>query len=165
MKFLYFGKYRREVLFEKPCKKLYKIGQSKRNSNPKMQVDFPSRDMIGKLKNVVDAAEIKLRGRSIVTDYGAVVQAWDTTVTIAKSGNAMGEIMLGGHALGEALVELKKGHYFCCAGCGAVCSCLWVGALTGPVPGGYGVWQAATQAGSITKGVTYTCRRVTGGGF
>ena len=88
-----------------------------------MQVDFPSRDMIGKLKNVVDAAEIKLRGRSIVTDYGAVVQGtkaaaetglktWDTAVGIAKSGNAMGEIMLGGHALGEALVEWKKGHYF-----------------------------------------------------
>tara|TARA_B100000768_G_scaffold178630_1_gene194742 strand:- start:72 stop:263 length:192 start_codon:yes stop_codon:yes gene_type:complete len=50
-----------------------------------------------------------------LTDYGTVVQGtkaaaetglkvWDTAVTVAKSGNAMGEIMLGGHALGEALV-------------------------------------------------------------
>ena len=50
MRFLYSGKYRRKVLVEKPCKRL------------KMQVDFPARDQIGKLKNAVDAAEIKLRG-------------------------------------------------------------------------------------------------------
>jgi len=43
-----------------------------------------------------------------VTDTG--LRTWDTTVTLAKSGNAMGEIMLGGHALGEASVEWKKGH-------------------------------------------------------
>jgi hypothetical protein len=132
MKFLYSGKYRREVLVEKPCKRLYKIGQSKRSNHAKMQIDFPSMGQIGKLKNAVDATEIKLRGRSVLTDYGAVVQGtravaetglrtWDTAVTIAKSGNAMGEIMIGGHALGEALVEFKKGHYFYCVCSGVAC--------------------------------------------
>ena len=125
MRFLYSAKYRREVMVEKPCRRLYEIVQSKRNTDAKMQVDFPSRDQIGKLKNAVDAADIKLRGGSLVSDYGAVVKgtkaaaesglkAWDTTATVAKSGNALGEIMLGGHALGEAAVEWKKKHYFCC---------------------------------------------------
>jgi hypothetical protein len=36
------------------------------------------------------------------------------------------------------------------------------GAIVVLVPGSYGVWQAATQAGSVMKGVTYTCRKVTG---
>ena len=40
MKFLYFGEYRREVLVEKPIKRLSKIGQSKRNSHAKMQVSL-----------------------------------------------------------------------------------------------------------------------------
>ena len=126
------------------------------------------------LKNVVDAAELKLRGGSILTDYGTVVQGtkaaaetglktWDSVVTVAKSGNAMGEIMLGGHALGESIAEWRKSHYFCCACSGVACSCFWVAAAASFIPGGYGVWQAATQAGSVTKGVTYTCRRVTGG--
>ena len=174
MRFIYSGKYRREVLVEKPIKRLFKIGQSKRNSHAKMQVDFPSRDQLGRLKNAVDAAEIKLRGGSIIRDYGAVVEGtkaaaetglrtWDTGVTLAKSGNAMGEIMLGGHALGESIAEWKKGHYFCCVCSGIACSCFWVGALAGFIPGGYGVWQAATQAGSVTKGVTGVCRKVTGG--
>jgi hypothetical protein len=126
------------------------------------------------MKSAVDAAEIKLRGGSIVSDYGTVVEGakaasgtglkvWETGVTVAKSGNAMGEIMLGGHALGESIVEWKKGHYFCCVCSGIACSCFWVGSLATFIPGGYGVWQAATQAGAVTKGVTYTCRRVTGG--
>ena len=72
MKFLYSGKYRRQVLFEKPFKRLSKMSK-KRNSQPKMQVDFPSKGQIESLKNVVDAAEIKLRGRSVLTDYGTVV--------------------------------------------------------------------------------------------
>ena len=66
----------------------------------------------------------------------------------------MGEIMFGGHALGEAVVEWKKGHYLCCVCSGTACSCFWLGAFSGLVPGGYGVWQAATQAGSVAKGVT-----------
>ena len=105
MKFLYSGKYRRQVLIEKPFKRLSKVSK-RRNSQTKMQVDFPSKGQIESLKNVVDAAEIKLRGGSILTDYGSVVQGtkaaaetglktWDTAVTVAKSGNAMGEIMLG----------------------------------------------------------------------
>ena len=101
-----------------------------------------------------------------MTDYGSVVQGtkavadtglktWDTVVTVAKSGNAMGEINLS--------AEWKKGHYFCCVCSGVACSCFWIAAAASLIPGGYGVWQAATQAGSVTKGVTYTCRRVTGG--
>lgn len=174
MRFLYSGKYRREVLVEKTFKRFSKTGQSRRNSDAKMQVNFPSKDQIVKLKDVVDAAEIKLRGGSLLTDYGAVVEGtkaaaetglktWETGVTLAKSGNAMAEVMLGGHALGEAIVEWKKGHFFCCVCSGVACSCFWVGALSTFIPGGYPVWQAATQAGSVAKGVTYTCRRVTGG--
>jgi len=173
MQFLYSGKYRRQVLVEKPIKRLFK-GFQIRNTQAKMQVDFPSKGQIEGLKNVVDAAEIKLRGGSILTDYGTVVKGtkavagqglktWDTAVTVAKSGNAMGEIMLGGHALGESIAEWKKGHYFCCICSGVACSCFWVAAAASFIPGGYGVWQGATQAGAVTKGVTYTCRRITGG--
>ena len=115
MGFLYSGKYRREVLVEKPFKRLSKMSKI-RNSQAKMQVDFPSRDQIESIKNVVDAAEIKLHGGSVLTDYSTLVQGtkaaaetglktWGTAVTVAKSGNAMGKIMLGGHALGEAIVE------------------------------------------------------------
>ena len=124
MKFLYSGKYRRQVLVEKPFKRLSKVSKI-RNTQAKMQAGFPSKGQIESLKNVVDAAEIKLRGGSVLTGYGTVVQgtkaaaetglkAWDTTITVAKSGNAMAEIMLGGHALGESVMEWKKGHYFCC---------------------------------------------------
>ena len=97
LKFLYSGKYRRQVLIEKPLKRLSKVSKI-RNTQAQMQIDFPSRGQIESLKNVVDAAEIKLRGGSMLTDYGNVVQgtkaaaeggAWDTVVTVAKSGNAM----------------------------------------------------------------------------
>ena len=139
-----------------------------------MQIDFPSKGQIESLKNAVDSAESKLRGGSLLSDYGTAVQgtkaaaekglkAWDTITTVAKSGNAMGEIMLGGHALGEAFEEWRKGHYFCCVCSGVACSCFWIAAAASFVPGGYGIWQAGTQAGAVTKGVTYTCRRVTGG--
>tara|TARA_B110000046_G_scaffold62583_1_gene70121 strand:- start:3601 stop:3915 length:315 start_codon:yes stop_codon:yes gene_type:complete len=101
------------------------MGQSNRNSHATMQIDLPSRDQLEKMKNVIDAAEIKLRGGSILSDYGAVVKgtktaaetglkAWDSIETVAKSSNAGVEVMLGGHALGEAIVEWKKGHYLCC---------------------------------------------------
>ena len=172
-KFLCSGKYRRQVLVGKPFKRLSKV-YKKRNTQAQMQMDFPSKGQMESLKNAVDAAEIKLRGGSILTDYGTVVKGtkavaeeglktWDTAVTVAKSGNAMGEIMLGGHALGESIAEWKKGHYFCCICSGVACSCFWVAAAASFIPGGYGVWQGATQAGAVTKGVTYTCRRVTGG--
>ena len=176
MKFLYSGNYRREIIIEKPFKGFCKKLQSKRSTDTKMQVDFPSKGQIEGLKKAVDSAEMNLRGGNIMTDYGSVVQstkaaaegglkAWDTVVTVAKSGNAMGEIMLGGHALGEAIVEWRKGHYFCCVCSGIACSCFWVAAGASFVPGGYGVWQGATQAGGVAKGVTYTCRRITGGGL
>lgn len=173
MRFLSSGKYRRQVLFEKPFKRLSKVAK-RGNSQAKMQVDFPSKGQIESLKIAVDSAEAKLRGGSILSDYNGVVQGtkvaaetglktWDSAVTIAKSGNAMGEIMLGGHALGESIAEWRKGHYFCCVCSGIACSCFWIAAAASFVPGGYGVWQGATQAGDVTKGVTYTCRRVTGG--
>jgi len=110
MRFLCSAKYRRKVLIVKPFKGFCKRVQSKRNTDAKMQVDFPSRDQIGKLKNIVDAVEIKLRGGNILSDYGAVVKgtkdaaesglkAWDATKTVSISTNAAAEIMLGGHAL------------------------------------------------------------------
>ena len=60
MKFLYSGKYRRQVLIEKPFKRLSKVSKI-RNSQAKMQIDFPSKGQIESLKTAVDAAEIKLR--------------------------------------------------------------------------------------------------------
>ena len=39
MKFLYTGKYRRQVLIEKPFKRLSKVSKI-RNSQAKMQIDF-----------------------------------------------------------------------------------------------------------------------------
>ena len=173
-KFLFSRKYRRQVLIEKPFKRLSSKVSKIRNTQPQMQIDFPSRGQIESLKTAVDAAEIKLRGGSILSDYGSVVKgtkdvaegglkAWETTVTVAKSGNAMAEVMLGGHALGESIQEWKKGHYFCCVCSGIACSCFWVAAAASFIPGGYGIWKGATQAGGVTKGVTYTCRRVTGG--
>jgi hypothetical protein len=176
MRFLSSAKYRRKVIIQKPFKGFCKIVQQKRNPETKMQIDFPSENQIGQLKNAVDAAEIKLRGGSIFSDYDTMVKgtkvaaetglkAWDTGVTIAKSGNAFGEIALGAHALAESIVEWKKGHYICCVCSGVACSCFFVGAIAGLFPGGYTVWQGATQAGGVAKGVTYTCRRITGGGI
>ena len=72
MKFLYSGKYRREVLVQRPCRKICKVAQSERSSHAKMQVNFPSKDQIGQLKSVVDATEIKLRGGNLINDYDEV---------------------------------------------------------------------------------------------
>ena len=49
MKFLYSGKYRREVLVKKPIKRLSKIGQSKRNPC-KNAGSFPQEISLGGLK-------------------------------------------------------------------------------------------------------------------
>ena len=147
-KFLYSGQYRREVLFKKPVRKLFK---TERNSPAKMQL--PSKDQLAKVKGVVDATEARLRGGI----------AWDTGLTVVQSVNAVGEGMLGGHALAESVAELRKGHYFCCICSGLTCLCFWTAAIGGIVPGGSGVWAAATKAGSVTKTVTYTCRKLTGG--
>jgi len=105
MRFLMLAKYRREVLVKRPCRRLYQ--------NAKMQIDFPSKDRIGQLKKAVDAAELQLRGGGTISDYGAAVEGtkkvaesggklWETGTTIAKSGNAMVEVM----------DEWKKKHYF-----------------------------------------------------
>lgn len=158
----------REVLIRRLSKKV----QAKRKT--KMQVNFPSRDQIAKLKGVVDKTEARLRGGTILDDYNAVVEGtkaatetglrvWDASLTVAQSGNVMTQIMLGGSTLAESITEFRKGHYFCCV-CGCIaCSYFWVGAIAGYVPGGYGVWKVATSAGMVTKGVTYTCRKITGG--
>ena len=168
-KFLYSGQYRREVLFKKPVRKLFKI---ERNSPAKMQL--PSKDQIAKVKAMVDCTEARLRGGSLIDDYKSVVEgtktaaetglkAWDTGLTVVQSANAVGEGMLGANALAESIAEWRKGHYFCCICSGVSCACFWTAAIGGIVPGGSGVWAAATKAGSVTKSVTYTCRKITGG--
>ena len=64
--------YRREIILKRPfrgfCKKLH----SKRSTDTKMQVDFPSASQIVKLKDAIDGAEKTLRGGSIISDYGKV---------------------------------------------------------------------------------------------
>lgn len=123
-----------------------------------------------KFKGVVDGTEIKLRGGSMLSDYVNTVKsaqkagerslkAWETGKTVAQSGNALGETMIGAHALKESIVEWQKGHYFCCICSGISCSCFFIGAIAGLVPGGLGVWKMSTKAGSLAKGVTY---KVTG---
>lgn len=193
MKFLYSVQYRREVVISRPfkgfCQKI-KLARSKRSTDTSMQIDFPSASQIGKLKsavdstelalrngkNVVDSAELALRGGGTFADVTSAAKdakalsengltAWKTTVTLAKTGNTAGFGMAGAQSLGESIVELKKGHYFCCVCSGIACSCFWVSALAGMIPGGYGVWQGASQAGATAKVVTYTCRKITGGGI
>ena len=191
VKFLYSGDYRREVMISRPFKGFYqkiKLTRSKRSNDPTMQIDFPSADQIGKLKgvvdsaelalrdgkNVVDSAELILRGGGTLSDAAAAakdakalgengLRAWETAVTLAKSGNMMGEGWLAAQSLAESIVEWKKGHYICCVCSGIACSCFFVGAVAGLFPNGYGAWQAATQAGATAKGVTMTCRKITGG--
>lgn len=109
-----------------------------------------------------------------LADYNAIVQgtkgaaegglkAWKSVETIVKAGNGFAEIGLGGHSLAESIHEWRKAHYFCCVCNGIACSCFWVAAIAGYVPWGFGVWQGATQAATSAKGVTYTCRKITGG--
>lgn len=81
--FLYSANYRRKIIIEKSFKEFCKIVQSKRNTDAKMQVDFPSSNQIGKLKNAVDVAETTLRSGSLVSDYGNVVQG---TKAAAETG-------------------------------------------------------------------------------
>ena len=77
--------------------------------------DFPSKDSIGQLKEVVDGVELKLRGGDIVTDgFNNGLRAWDAGKTGAQTANVLAETALGTHALGEAIAEWSKGHYFCC---------------------------------------------------
>ena len=189
IKFLYSGDYRREIIISRPFKGFCrKIAESKRTNDPTMQIDFPSAGQIGKLKNVVDStelalrngknvvdsAELTLRGGGTLSDAASAakdakaiaengLRAWNTAVVLAKSGNVAGESWLAAQALAESIVEWKKGHYICCVCSGVACSCFLVGALAGLAPNGYTVWQSATQAGATAKGVTMTCRKLTGG--
>tara|TARA_B110000046_G_C13000608_1_gene401987 strand:+ start:419 stop:973 length:555 start_codon:yes stop_codon:yes gene_type:complete len=177
MKFLYSAEYRREVIIAKPFKGFYRKiepARSKRLSNPSMQIDFPNASQIERLKNAVDSAEMTLRGGGIVSDVASAassgrqigqggLKAWDTVKTVSKSGNVLVEGMAGGHSLAESVAEWQKGHYVCCVCSGLACGFFWAGAVAAMVPGGYGVWQFTTQAGSSMKVVTYTCRQVTGG--
>ena len=127
--------------------------------------DFPaSADSLVQLKEAVDNVELKLRGGDAVTEgLTNGLKLWDTAKTSAQTINVLGETALGTHALGEAIVEWKKGHYFCCVCSGIACSCFYVGAAASLIPGGYGVWKGASKAGAVAKGVTGVCRKVTGG--
>ena len=126
--------------------------------------EFPSEDSVGQLKQVVDGFELKLRGGDVVSDsLNNGLRLWDAGKTSAQTANVLAETALGTHALGEAIVEWRKGHYFCCVCSGVACSCFYVGAAASLIPGGYGVWKAASKVGAISKGVTGVCRKVTGG--
>ena len=103
--------------------------------------DFPSVKSVNKLKNIVDGVEIKLRGGSVVSDYGGAVKgslkAWDAAgKTTTQTVNVLGETAVGTHALGEAIAEWQKGHYFCCVCSGIACSCFYVKAAASLIPGG-----------------------------
>lgn len=75
MKFLYSAEYRREVVISRPfkgfCRKI-ELARSKRSTDPSMQIDFPSVNQIEKLKNVVDSAELALRGGGTLADVASV---------------------------------------------------------------------------------------------
>ena len=104
--------------------------------------------------------ELKLRGSDAVTQgLSNGLKLWDTGKTSAQSINVLGETALGTHALGEAIVKWRKGHYFCCACSGIACSCFYVGADSSLIPS---VWKGASKAGAIAKGVTGV---FTGGGI
>ena len=138
----------------------------KRTTDTRMQLEgdgylskikeFPSVESVAKLKDIVDGAEIKLRGGSIVSNYSVAVngglKAWESGKTAAQTENV----------LGEAMVEWRKGHYFCYVYSGVACSCFYV-AVASLIPGGYGVWKSASKAGAVAKGVTSLCLKVTGG--
>lgn len=82
-KFLYSPKYRRKVIFQGPFKKFCKITQSegatvkKRTTDTKMQLEsegylseiknFPSVESVGKLKDIVNGAELSLRKGNVVS--------------------------------------------------------------------------------------------------
>jgi hypothetical protein len=122
-------------LFRTTVQKIWTLVQLKRIVDPKMDISedaifsqivhFPTIEQVEKLKQVVDAAELELRGGSMLSDYGTAVKGaqkagelslkiWEAGQTFAQSGNAIGETMLGAHALKDSIVEWRKGHYFCC---------------------------------------------------
>lgn len=78
--------------------------------------DFPSVESIGKLKDIADGVEIKLRWGSIISDSRGEVKgglaAWDVGKTTDQTVNVLGETALGTRTLGEAITEWKKGTTF-----------------------------------------------------
>ena len=80
--------------------------------------DFLSEESISKLKDIVDSAEVKLRGGSVFSDYSNGIKGGlkvcDAGTTTAQVGNIVAWGALGTHALVKALVEWRKGYYFCC---------------------------------------------------
>ena len=77
---------------------------------------------IWKTKEAVDNVELKFRGGDTVTQgLTSGLKLWDPTKKSAQTINVLGETALGTHALGEAIVELRKGHYFCCVCSGIAC--------------------------------------------
>lgn len=68
------------------------------------------------MKDLVDGAEIQLRGGSVISDYGGAVKgglvAWDAGKTTDQTVNVLGTMALGTQVLGDAIVECKKGTTF-----------------------------------------------------
>lgn len=163
-KFVVSPNYRREQL-SRPFKGFC----AKRLSRVEMQVDpiqriDPILKAVGSAKSLVDSTELKLRGGDAVTvALNGGLKAWDAAKTGAQSVNAMGEFSLGTHSLGESIAEWRKRHYVCCVCSGIACDCFYTAAIAGLFPGGYAVWKFGTKAGSVTKGGTAICRKLTGG--
>lgn len=103
--------------------------------------EFPaSADSLVQFKEAVDNVELRIRGGNAVTQgLNNGLKLWDAGKTGAQTINVLVETALGTHALGEALVEWRKGHYFCCVYSGIACSCLYTGATTRLIQGGYGI--------------------------
>ena len=112
------------------------------------------------VKEIITATELELRGGGPFT---GALNAWDTTKTAAQGVNIIAESTLGTQALGDAIAEWKKGHYFCCVCSGVACGCFFTGAIACAVPGGYGVWKVASTSGCYAKAVTGVCRKITAG--
>ena len=103
--------------------------------------EFPaSADSLVQFKEAVDNVELRIRGGNAVTQVlNSGLKLWDAGKTGAQTINVPGETALGTHALGEALVKWRKGHYFYCVCSGIACSCFYVGATASLIPGGYGI--------------------------
>ena len=116
------------------------------------------------LKTIVDSGELKLRGGEAVSaSLQGGLKAWDTTKTGAQVANVVIETGLGTKSIGDAIVEWKKEHYFCCVCLGAAYFCFYIAAAANLIPGGYGFWKGASKAGAVSQGVTGIRRKITGG--
>ena len=119
----------------------------------KMKKFLASADSLVQFKEAVDNVELRLRGGDIVTqDLNSGLKLWDAGKTGAQTINVLGETALGTHAFGEAPIEWRKGHYFCCVCSEIACSCFYLSAAASLIPSGYGIWKSASKAGVAAKG-------------